>query len=263
MEREKVKYADFSEESGNDDRFSENNALIEQARSDNSALKEAAYDRLVRLNAGLVKSIALRYIGRGIDLEDLIQIGSIGLIKAIDGFDPSRGFAFSTYALPVINGEIRAQIRDTGPIKVSRMYKRYAAMLMHERNVILENEGRDAGIAELAERCGIEIEEASAAFDACQPVVSLQDQRYEEGDSTLMDGIECERANEEMCGMLDRVALSQEISALPTLWRKIVLLRYYRDKTQTECASLLGVTQVKISREEKKILAYLKKRLEG
>lgn len=258
-----MKYANFSEESGKDDRFSENNVLIEQTRSDNAAIKEAAYDRLVRLNAGLVKSIALRYTGRGIELEDLIQIGTIGLIKAIEGFDTSRGYAFSTYALPVINGEIRAQIRDTGPVKVSRIYKRYAAMLMHERNAILESEGRDAGIAELAERCGIEVEEASAAFDACQPIVSLQDQRYEEGESTLMDGIECEMANEEMCRTLDRVALSQEISALPPFWRKIVLLRYYRDKTQTECASLLGVTQVKISREEKKILAYLKDRLES
>ncbi len=261
MEKEKLKYADFSESDGHCDRFAENDALLSQARSEDTAVKDMAYDRLVRLNAGLVKSIALRYMGRGIELDDLIQIGTIGLIKAIDGFDSSRGFAFSTYALPVINGEIRAQLRDTGPVKVSRIYKRYAAMLMHERNAIIESEGRDPGIAELAARCGIEVEEASAAFDACLPVVSLQDQRYDEGDSTVMDGIECERANEEMSGMLDRIALSQEISALPPFWRKIVLLRYYRDKTQTECAALLGVTQVKISREEKKILAYLRERL--
>lgn len=261
MEKRKLKYLNASGSDSGGDRFAENEALLSLATSEDRSVKDMAYDRLVRLNSGLVKSIALRYLGRGIELDDLIQIGTIGLIKAIDGFDSSRGFAFSTYALPVINGEIRAQLRDSGPVKVSRIYKRYAAMLMHERSAIIESEGRDPGIAELASRCGIDVEEASAAFDACLPIVSLQDQRYDDGEATVMDGIECERANEEMSGIIDKIALSQEISALPPFWRKIVLLRYYRDKTQTECAALLGVTQVKISREEKKILAYLRTRL--
>ncbi len=248
-------------ESVKDAKFEENNSLLRQSKSENEDEAMNAREELTKLNYGLVKTIALHYQNRGIELEDLIQIGLCGLLRAIDGFDPDKGFLFSTYATPVITGEIKRQLRDSGPIKVSRIYKRNAAALQRERNSIMENEGRDASIAELAERCGLTLEDAAASLDSASPIVSLSEQRYSDSDVSLIESIECERANEEMSEMIDSIALSQEIKALPALWRKIVLLRYYRNKTQSECASLLGLTQVKISREEKKILAHLRERL--
>lgn len=243
------------------EKYKQNDELIRKARSVDEEESRLAYEKLIELNTGLVKSIALRFMNRGIEFEDLIQIGMLGLMKAISGFDLSRECSFSTYALPVICGEIKRQIRDSGPVKVSRIYKRNAAILLKEKNAILESEGRDANIAELAERCGIEIEEAAISLDSSMPIVSIHDPLYDDSGATLIDSIECERASEEMAMLTDKIALSQEISALPPLWRRIVLLRYFRDKTQSECASILGLTQVKISREEKKILAYLRERL--
>jgi len=243
------------------EKYKINDELLRDARSEDEKVSKLAYERLVELNMGLVKSIAMRFLNRGIELEDLLQIGTLGLIKAIDGFDFSRECSFSTYALPVISGEIKRQIRDSGPVKVSRIYKRNAALLLKERNTIIEKEGREPGIAELAERCGIEAEEAAISLDASMPIISINEPRYEESGVSLIDSIECERANEEMYALTDRIALSQEIAALPPLWKKIILLRYFRDKTQSECASMLGLTQVKVSREEKKILAYLRERL--
>ncbi len=247
--------------STDEQRFTENNELLRQSKCDDEAIAMKAIERLTELNYGLVKSIADRYQNRGIEQEDLIQIGLCGLLKAIDGFDCEKGYAFSTYATPVISGEIKRNIRDTGPIKISRIYKRNAAILMRERNLIMETEGRDASISELATRCDLSPEEAAAAIDASMPIISLQEIKYDNNSPTILETIECERANEEMSAMIDSIALSQEISQLPPLWKKIVLLRYYRNKTQSECASLLGLTQVKISREEKKILEYLRNKL--
>lgn len=243
------------------EKFKINDELLLMARSSDERISKNAYEQLVKINTGLVKSIAMRFINRGIELEDLIQIGMLGLIKAIDGFDFSKECSFSTYALPVISGEIKRQLRDSGPIKVSRIYKRNAAMLLKEKNSIIENEGRDPSIAELAERCGLEAEEAAAALDSSMPIISIHEPRYEESGVTFLDSIECERASEEISMLNDKIALSQEISALPPLWKKIILLRYFRNKTQSECADALGLTQVKISREEKKILSYLRDKL--
>lgn len=258
---EENKASNSGKESRGNEKFRINDELLRLARCEDERLSREAYDRLVELNMGLVKSIAMRFINRGIEFEDLMQIGTLGLLKAIEGFDFSHECSFSTYALPVISGEIKRQLRDSGPIKVSRIYKRNAAILIKERNSIIENEGREPGISELAERCGIEVEEAAISLDASMPIISIHDQKYEESGVTLLDSIECERANEEMSMLTDRIALSQEIAALPPLWKKIILLRYFRDKTQSECASMLGLTQVKVSREEKKILAYLRERL--
>ena len=242
-------------------KYSENSELLRQAKSSDECMSRSAIEKLVELNSGLVKNIAKHYINRGIEYEDLIQIGMLGLMHAIDGFDPDKGFAFSTYATPVISGEIKRQIRDTGYIKVSRIYKRNAAILLRERSRIIEQEGREPGIAELASNCGLEIEEASIALDSTMPIVSLNSQKYDDSDITIIDSLENERESEELTTMIDSIALAQEKSNLPSLWRKSVILRYYRGKTQSECGRLLGLTQVKISREEKKILEYLKTKL--
>ena len=226
-----------------------------------SAGDESAEGELIEENMGLVRSVARRFLDRGTEYEDLVQIGTIGMLKAIRSFSPERGCAFSTYAVPLIVGEIRRHLRDDGPIKVSRIYKRQGIALLHEKQKILAEEGREAGVAELAERCGVSPEEAAVALDAMSPVTSLSECVYGE-DSTTYEGV---LADEESLGeserITDRVALGQCIARLTPLWRKIVLLRYYRNMTQQQTATLLGLTQVKISREEKKLLAYLREEM--
>ena len=222
---------------------------------------ESAEAILVQENAGLVRTVARRFLDRGTEYEDLVQIGTIGMIKAIRSFSLERGTAFSTYAVPLIVGEIRRHLRDDGPLKVSRIYKRQGISLMHEKNRIQSEEGRDPGIAELAACCGLSVEEAAISLDAISPVTSLSEFVYGE-DSVTYEGVladeESACESERIC---DRIALSQCITKLPPTWRRIVLMRYYRNMTQQETATALGLTQVKISREEKKILAALREAL--
>ncbi len=234
-----------------------NVALLERVRDGDPDAESA----LVEENLGLVRQVARRFLDRGTEYEDLVQIGTIGMVKAIRSFSLERGTAFSTYAVPLIVGEIRRHLRDDGPIKVSRIYKRQGISLIHEKNRILAEEGRDPGIAELAERCGVSVEEAAISLDSISPVTSLSDFVYGE-DSVTYEGViadsDSENESEKIC---DRIALAQCITRLPPLWRKIVLMRYYRNMTQQQTASVLGLTQVKISREEKKILAFLREEL--
>ena len=152
-------------------RSERNRALIERAQQDD----DAAMEQLVIENAGLVRSLAQRFCGRGTEFEDLIQIGTIGMIKAVRSFSLERGTAFSTYAVPLIVGEIRRHLRDDGMIKVSRSYKKLGAQLMRVRSEILMFEEREPSVRELAERCGVDMEEAAMALDAISPVRSLCD----------------------------------------------------------------------------------------
>jgi RNA polymerase sporulation-specific sigma factor len=228
--------------------------LLERVQSGDASAEED----LIRENLGLVRKIAMRFLDRGTEYEDLVQIGTIGMLKAIRSFSLERGTAFSTYAVPLIIGEIRRHLRDSGPIKVSRIYKRQGLALMHEKNRIQASEGREAGIVELAERCGVSVEEAVISLDALSPIVSLSDRVYGEEGVTLEGVIpdeESERESERIC---DRISLTQSIHRMPPLWRKILLLRYYRDCTQQQTADVLGLSQVKVSREEKKILTFLR-----
>lgn len=220
-----------------------------------------AETELMEQNLGLVRHIARRFLDRGTEYEDLVQIGSIGMLKAIRSFSIQRGTAFSTYAVPLIVGEIRRHLRDDGPIKVSRIYKHQGVTLMHEKRRIQTEEGRDPDIRELAERCGVSVEEAAISLDALTPVASLSDRLCGEESMTLegtVSDADSEHESETIC---DRVAISQSINKMPSLWRKIVLLRYFRNMTQQRVADQLGLTQVKISREEKKLLAFLREQL--
>ena len=216
---------------------------------------------LVEENLGLVRKIARRFLDRGTEYEDLVQIGTIGMIKAIRSFSSERGTVFSTYAVPLIIGEIRRHLRDEGPIKVSRIYKRQGLILMCEKNRIAAEEGREAGVAELAARCGVSIEEAAVSLDAMSPVASLSDFVYGEDTVTYENVIPDEESEKESESICDRIALAQCIHRLPELWQKIVLMRYFRNMTQQQTANALGLTQVKISREEKKILSVLRQEL--
>ena len=237
--------------------YERNQELLRRAGEGDSEAEAA----LVEENLGLVRKVARRFLDRGTEYEDLVQIGTIGMIKAIRSFSIERGTVFSTYAVPLIIGEIRRHLRDEGPIKVSRIYKKQGLRLMCEKNRIAAEEGREAGVAELAARCGVSIEEAAVSLDAMTPVTSLSDFVYGE-DTVTYEGVladeESERESERIC---DRVALAQCIHRLPDLWQKIVLMRYFRNMTQQETANTLGLTQVKISREEKKLLAALREEL--
>ena len=243
-----------TEESGSG-RYAANPDLILRAQADD----EAAMEELIMLNMGLVRSLAIRFRDRGTEMEDLLQIGTIGMLKAIRSFDLSRGTTFSTYAVPLIVGEIRRHLRDDGMIKVSRTYRRIGVALMNARNRICAEEGRDPTIAELAELCGVTPEEAAIALDATSPVSSLSETVYGEEGITLEGTIADE--DNDIDRLSDKIALDQAISRMQPLWQKIVLLRYYRDMTQQQTADRLGLSQVKVSREEKKIMAFLREQL--
>lgn len=241
------------------DKFTRNNWLIAEAQSEDGTRSMEATETLICENAGLVRSIAQRFRDRGCELEDLIQIGTIGMIKAIRSFSLEKGTAFSTYAVPLIMGEIKRHLRDDGPIKVSRAYKKLSVSLARERNRITSEEGREPSISELAERCGVSVEDASIAFESASPVSSLSESYGDDEKLTLesqlaSDDCEIER-------LTDRIALSQAISKMPKDWQRIVILRYYRNMTQQQVADALGLSQVKISREEKKIIEFLRAEL--
>ena len=245
-----------SEETG---RFSRNMSLVLKAQNGD----EEAMERLVLDNMGLVRSVALKFRDRGTEYEDLVQIGTIGMIKAIRSFDCDRGTAFSTYAVPLIVGEIRRHLRDDGLIRVSRGYRHLGMLLMRERSRIATEEGRDATVSELAEACGVTREEAAAALDALSPVTSLSDHAYGEDSPEWGAVIPDQSEADDMARCMDALALTQVIATLPENWKKIVLLRYYRNMTQQQVADLMGLTQVKVSREEKKIMAYMREQLGG
>lgn len=214
--------------------------------------------RLMDLNSGLVNGLAYRFRGRGTDYEDLVQIGSIGLLKAIRSFDLSRGFAFSTYAVPLIIGEIRRFLRDDGLVKVSRVQKRLGATIMHEREKYISENGVEPRLEEIAKLVGITVEEAAAALDSTSPVRSLSEVIGDD-DFSLEDVIP---SREDTLGkMVENMALCETINKLPPLWRQIITLRYFKDYSQQQTAEALGLTQVKISREEKKIFSSLRAQL--
>jgi RNA polymerase sporulation-specific sigma factor len=257
-----VQASEYEVSSG--DRYADNAELVALAQSGGGESREAmdALSLLVEHNMGLVKKIALRFRDRGVDMEDLIQIGTIGMIKAVRSFDTGRGTCFSTYAVPLIFGEIRRHMRDEGPIKVGRYYKRLGALAVSYKNRVLQDEGREVRISEIASALGASAEDVAMAIDAVSPVVSLSDAAYGEE-----DGIELEATLADMESLyerewlLDRLALGDAIRTMSPIWQKIIILRYYRGMTQQEVATRLGLSQVKVSREEKKILAYIRERL--
>ena len=166
--------------------YENNRELLELARSEDEATAMRATEKLLEVNKGLIQSIALRFRERGVDFEDLMQIGTIGMMKAIRSFELERGTSFSTYAVPLIFGEIRRHIRDEGPIKIGRYYKKLGASIMSARAQILADEGREAHIEELSERLGVSAEDAAMALDAISPILSLSDKAF----GTDEDGME-------------------------------------------------------------------------
>lgn len=231
--------------------------LIESAHAGD---KEAR-DRLVTENMGLVWSIVRRFTGRGHDPEDLFQIGSIGLIKAIDKFDLSYDVKFSTYAVPMIMGEIKRFLRDDGMLKVSRSIKELASKAKGVREEMTAVMGREPTVEELASHMGICSEELAVALDSGAEVESLYKTIYhgDGNDICLMDKLEEERNGQE--DVINRVVLDQLLGQLPPQERQIIWMRYFEDRTQTQIAGILGISQVQVSRLEKKILKNMRDKL--
>ncbi len=222
---------------------------------------KTAREELVKENMGLIHHVVKRFLGRGVEAEDLFQIGAIGLVKAVDRFDLSFGVRFSTYAVPMIAGEIKRFLRDDSMIKVSRSLKELAGKAARLREQIMMERGEEPGVEELARLLGVEAEELVQAMDSSVEVESLQKIVYQ-GDGeglSLMDKVE--QGKDEQETLLRRLLLEQLLNSLEPKERQIITLRFFCDQTQTQVAEQLGMSQVQISRMEKKILAALKKRM--
>jgi len=227
--------------------------LEEQIRRAQSGDQEAK-TRLVEENAGLVWSIARRYFGRGVEPDDLFQLGCLGFLKAIEGFDLEFGTQFSTYAVPKIAGEIRRFLRDDGSIKVSRSLKERAASIKMARQRLTTQWNREPSLSELAADLELTVEEIAEAETATACTESIHKESGEDG-FTLEDVL-TEGSMEEI--LVERIALKEAIGMLPERERSVIGLRYYRGLTQDKTAKILGVSQVQISRIEKKALQLLR-----
>lgn len=210
-------------------------------------------DLFIEQNLPLVHSLANRFRGKGIEYEELYSAGCVGLVKACDNFDQDRGLCFSTYAVPVILGEIRRLFRDGGSVKVSRSLKELSLRASRERDRIL-SEGREPRISEIAERLGVSQEAAAEAINAGIPPLSLSPS---EDDETATD-IPVSSGEERL---IDRLALKSCLAELSDNDRRLILLRYGRELTQTQTAAVLGMTQVQVSRRERKILAAMREKM--
>lgn len=217
-----------------------------------------ARDTLFEENTGLIYSVAQRFLGRGVEMEDLFQIGSIGLLKAVDKFDPAFEVKFSTYAIPMILGELKRFFRDDGMIKVSRSIKENQHRVYLAREKIEKELGREPSLKEIAEMLEMSPEEVAMTMDSAAEVESLYRTVYQsEGtDISLIDKIpEKENAEEHL---LNRIFLEEILGKLESSDRKLLYMRYFQDQTQTQIAEQLGVSQVQVSRMEKRILKKLR-----
>lgn len=228
--------------------------LLKLAKDGNQNAK----DELVKSNLGLVWSVARRYMGRGYELDDLYQIGCIGLMKCIEKFDLAYDVKFSTYAVPMISGEIKRYLRDDGMIKVSRTLKETANKVAKVRNEILNTTGVEPGIEDISDILNIDVEEIVASLEACVDVESINKTIYQnEGNSiSLADKIADDKDEQEE--VINRMVIKELLSGLKEEESKIIKLRYFENKTQTEIANEIGISQVQVSRMEKMILLKMR-----
>ena len=221
---------------------------------------QAVRKQLIMDNMGLVYMVAERFVGRGVELEELSQIGAIGLIKAIDRFDPALPYAFSTYAVPLIMGEIRRFLRDDGMIHVSRQIKENARKIAIVREKMKKTDNKEPSIEEIKQATGLEYEDILMASQACTPVDSIQRTvAADESGLTLEEQLEDGRHFE--ASILNHVALGQVLRGLKGQETTLLRLRYMENRTQTEVAKLLGTNQVAVSRMEKRLLGQLRRQL--
>lgn len=224
---------------------------------------ETAMEKILCTNEGLIWSIVKRFTGRGYEAQDLYQIGCIGFIKAIKRFDISFDVKISTYAVPYILGEIKRFIRDDGPIRVSRSIKELAGKIKEEQRKYLIENGKEIGIMELAEKLNVTKEEIAVALDSERQIESIQEDAYSskdgEGKTSKIEKIST--GTDEASKIVDKICIRELINNLDNREKEIILLRYFKEKTQTEVAKILGITQVQVSRIERKILFNMKAKL--
>lgn len=229
--------------------------LIERAQAND----RAAMELLVSENAGLIWSVARRFSGRGTELDDLYQLGCLGFIKAVSGFDLQYGTQFSTYAVPKIAGEIRRFLRDDGAVKVSRGIKEQAVTIKGARNLLVNALGREPTLQELSNQTGFTPEEIALAESATAATESIYAEAGEEG--FRLEQVLSDTESEE--DMVEKISLRQAIAELPEREATVIRLRYYHGLTQQRVSAVLSVSQVQVSRIEKKAIAHLRQRMDA
>ena len=228
--------------------------LIKLAQNGDKRAKE----QIIEENAPLVKSIVKKYLNRGCDYDDLYQVGLMGLLKAISGFDLTFDVRFSTYAVPMICGEVKRFIRDNNSVKMSRSLKELQQKIRYARQKLSVKLNKEPGIKELAEETGATVEDVLLALESMQQPRSLDEPVFDESGSTLKEIIEDNKAK---TSLNDKLALHQCISQLEEREKRIILLRYFKDMTQTKIADIMGISQVQISRIESRVLDKLRRKL--
>lgn len=229
--------------------------LIAKSQSGDASATEA----LVEENSGLIWAVVRRFIGRGTEPEDLYQLGCLGFLKAVEGFDLAYGTQFSTYAVPKISGEIRRFLRDDGTVKVSRSLKEHAVAIKSARSRLTSALGREPTVQEISRQTGFTPEEIALAETATAATESIQRESGEEGFS--LEDVLTDTESEEQ--MVEKIALQQAISSLPLRERTVIQLRYFHDLTQQRVAKVMQVSQVQVSRIEKKALEQLRRIMAG
>lgn len=234
----------------------DNTALIERVREGD----KQAENIMVEENMGLVYSIVRRFANRGYDIEDLTQIGAIGLIKAVKKFNPEFNVQFSTYAVPMITGEIKRFLRDDGSVKISRSLKENAMKGWRCEELLRRKLNREPTINEISEECGIDAESLLEAFEAAAPPESIYESVYDNGEREiqLLDMIAGAEIEDDI---INKVMIDDIMNYLDERERRIIILRYFRGKTQAEIARFIGVSQVQISRIEKKALERIRNKI--
>ncbi len=230
------------------------NERIKQSQAGDTESREW----LMKENAPLVKAIVKRYLGRGADYDDLFQVGNIGLLKAISGFDEKYNVRFSTYAVPMISGEVKRFIRDNNTVKMPRSLKELQQKIRYSRQILSVKNGKEPSANQIAENIGVPLEEILLALESMNSCVSLDEPLGNDSESTVKDVIEDKGGK---ISITDSLALKQCIDQLETRERKIIFLRYYKNLTQTKVASIMGISQVQISRIESKTIEKLRKKL--
>lgn len=221
---------------------------------------EEAMEKIITNNSGLVWSIVNRFLGRGYSKEELYQIGCIGLIKAIQRFDVKFEVKISTFAVPYIMGEIKRFLRDDGPIKISRSIKELGTKIREIQRDYLAKNGKDIKISEIAKLLNTKVEDIAQALEASKPLDSIDEEIYE-GDDTQSKISKISNNKDEMGELVNKITIRDLIKGLEKREQEIILLRYYKQKTQNEVAKSLGISQVQVSRIEKKILMQMREKI--
>ncbi|WP_142412960.1 RNA polymerase sporulation sigma factor SigF [Hathewaya massiliensis] len=239
--------------------YEDNLELIERAKSGD----KLALNQISELNFPLVASICKKFLNRGYEYEDLFQIGCIGLVKAVNNFDSKFNVKFSTYAVPMIMGEIKRFLRDDGIIKVSRSVKNTAKQLHYDRENLISKLGREPTIEELSKFSNIEKEDIIFALESVSGPQYLYDTIHQEDGAPVLLIDKLSDNYEESDDLIDRIALKELLSTLDYKSRQVIILRYFKDKTQVQVAKVLGISQVQVSRIEKKVLEQMREKLSG